>query len=151
MSVLMHTMLIQALCGNVVVAKVPTDGGLYTLSLAVALARRVGLPFTLLSGSGGELSSALIESPDITAVSYVGGKSHGRGISLNLIENRKRYMLEMEGVNPYGIWEFSNWSDLAATNQKRLRIRQTTLHRLSALGDAARIVSRIFWKPTWQR
>ncbi len=118
MSVLFHTMLIQALCGNVVVAKVPTDGGLYTLSFAVALARRAGLPLTLLSGSGGELSEALIESPEIAAVSYVGGKSHGRGISLNLIENRKRYMLEMEGVNPYGIWEFSHWSDLAPQIKK---------------------------------
>ena len=118
MSVLMHTMLIQALCGNVVVAKVPTDGGLYTLSLAVALARQAGVPLTLLSGSGGELSSALIESPEIAAVSYVGGKSHGRGISINLIEHHKRYMLEMEGVNPYGIWEFSHWPELAAQIKK---------------------------------
>lgn len=118
MSVLFHTMLVQALCGNAVVAKVPTDGGLYTLSLAVALARRAGLPFTLISGSGGELSEALIESPELAAVSYVGGKSHGRGISLHLIENRKRYMLEMEGVNPYGIWEYSHWTDLASQIKK---------------------------------
>ncbi|MCY7329699.1 MAG: aldehyde dehydrogenase family protein [Saprospiraceae bacterium] len=118
MSVLFHTMLVQALCGNAVVAKVPTDGGLYTLSLAVALARRAGLPFTLISGSGGELSEALIESPELAAVSYVGGKSHGRGISLNLIENRKRYMLEMEGVNPYGIWEYSHWADLEGQIKK---------------------------------
>jgi acyl-CoA reductase-like NAD-dependent aldehyde dehydrogenase len=118
LSVLVHAMSVQALCGNSVVAKVPTDGGLYSLSLCVALARREGIPFTLISGSGGELSEALIQSTEIAAVSYVGGKSHGRGISLNLIENSKRYMLEMEGVNCYGIWDFSNWTDLAAQIKK---------------------------------
>ena len=118
MSVLMHAMVIQALCGNSVIAKVPTDGGLYTLSLAVALARRVGLPFTLISGSGGELSEALIQSPEIAAMSYVGGKSHGRGISLSLIDNHKRHMLEMEGVNAYGIWDYSQWPELAAQIKK---------------------------------
>ncbi|MBU6342646.1 MAG: aldehyde dehydrogenase family protein, partial [Bacteroidetes bacterium] len=118
MSVLMHAMSVQALCGNSVIAKVPTDGGLYTLSLSVALARREGLPFTLISGSGGELSDALIQSPEIAAMSYVGGKSHGRGISLSLIDNHKRHMLEMEGVNAYGIWDYSQWPDLATQIKK---------------------------------
>lgn len=118
MSVLFHAMLVQALCGNSVIAKVPTDGGLYTLSLAVALARRAGVPFTLISGSGGELSEALIQSPEIAAVSYVGGKSHGRGISLSLIDNKTRHMLEMEGVNAYGIWDFSQWAELSAQLKK---------------------------------
>jgi hypothetical protein len=48
----------------------------------------------------------------------VGGKSHGRGISLSLIYNHKRHMLEMEGVNAYGIWDYSQWPDLAAQIKK---------------------------------
>jgi len=32
----------------------------------------------------------------------------------------KRYMLEMEGVNAYGIWDFSNWSELAQQLKKGL-------------------------------
>lgn len=118
MSVLMHAIFVQVLCGNSVIAKVPTDGGLFCLSMAVALARRFGLPITLISGSGSELSHALIQSPEIGVLNYVGGKSHARGISQGLLENSTRHMLEMEGVNPYGIWDFSNWKDLGGQIKK---------------------------------
>jgi acyl-CoA reductase-like NAD-dependent aldehyde dehydrogenase len=53
MSVLVHAMLVQALAGNAVIAKTPTDGGLSCLTLACALIRREGVPVTLVSGSGG--------------------------------------------------------------------------------------------------
>jgi acyl-CoA reductase-like NAD-dependent aldehyde dehydrogenase len=118
MSVLMHTMLVQALAGNSVIAKVPTDGGLYTLSFAVALARRHGLPFTLVSGSGSELGEVLIKSDSIALINYVGGKSHGKGIALSLLDTDKRHVLEMEGVNAYGIWDFSNWALLSKQIKK---------------------------------
>lgn len=52
MSVLVHALLVQALAGNAVIAKTPTDGGVACLTLACALAAREGLPVTLLSGSG---------------------------------------------------------------------------------------------------
>ena len=118
MSVLMHAMLVQALAGNSVIAKTPTDGGLYSLSVACALTRRAGIPVSLISGSGGELSDALINSQEVAALSYVGGKSHGRGIALSLLDTQKRHMLEMEGVNAYGIWDYSNWDDLGQQIKK---------------------------------
>lgn len=52
MSVLVHAMLVQALAGNAVIAKTPTDGGVACLTLACALAAREGIPVTLVSGSG---------------------------------------------------------------------------------------------------
>ncbi|GEO03113.1 aldehyde dehydrogenase [Adhaeribacter aerolatus] len=118
MSVLMHAMLVQALAGNSVIAKTPTDGGLFSLSLACALARRCGIPVSLISGSGGELSDALIHCQEVSALSYVGGKSHGRGIALSLLDTHKRHMLEMEGVNAYGIWDYDNWEELAGQIKK---------------------------------
>ena len=118
MSVLMHAMLVQALSGNAVIAKTPTDGGLLSLSVACALARRAGIPVSLISGSGGELSDALIHCQEVAALSYVGGKSHGRGIALSLLDTHKRHMLEMEGVNAYGIWDFENWEDLSGQIKK---------------------------------
>lgn len=60
MSVLMHSLLVQMLAGNAVIAKTPTDGGLCVLTLACALARRAGLPVTLLSGCEGQLGDALV-------------------------------------------------------------------------------------------
>ena len=42
-SVLMHAVLVQALTRNAVISKTPTDGGLYSLTIAHAIARRCGL------------------------------------------------------------------------------------------------------------
>ncbi|UYZ64714.1 aldehyde dehydrogenase family protein [Hymenobacter weizhouensis] len=113
MSVLLHAVLVQVLCGNSVIAKTPTDGGFISLSLAFAVARRCGLPVTLVSGPGGELSDVLVKHEAVDCLSFVGGRYNGRNIADALSEKQKRYMLEMEGVNTYGIWNFSNWPALA--------------------------------------
>jgi acyl-CoA reductase-like NAD-dependent aldehyde dehydrogenase len=113
MSVLLHAVLVQALCGNSVIAKTPTDGGFISLSLAFALVRRAGVPVTLVSGSGGELSEVLVKDDAIDCLSFVGGRYNGRNIADALSSHNKRYMLEMEGVNTYGIWDYSDWNALA--------------------------------------
>jgi acyl-CoA reductase-like NAD-dependent aldehyde dehydrogenase len=113
LSVLMHAALVQVLAGNPVIAKTPSDGGLFALTVAFALARRAGLPVSLVSGSGGALSEALVRGADIACLAFVGGKTNGRDIAASLYDREKRYMLEMEGVNAYGIWQFSEWDVLA--------------------------------------
>lgn len=118
LSVLVHAMLVQVLSGNAAVAKTPTDGGLYALTVSLALARRAGLPVSLVSGSGGRLSDALVRNDDVACLAFVGGKSGGRDIAAALYDRNKRYMLEMEGVNTYGIWDFSDWKGLAAQIKK---------------------------------
>src|SRR5256714_783888 len=77
MSVLVHAELIQLLAGNAVIAKTPSQGGAVCLTVAHALMRRAGLPVTLLSGSGEELSEVLVRAPEIGAVAFVGGRSNG--------------------------------------------------------------------------
>ena len=69
LSVLMHAVLVQVLCGNSAIAKTPSDGGLMALTLSFALARRAGLPVSLVSGSGGELSEALVRNEDVACLS----------------------------------------------------------------------------------
>jgi acyl-CoA reductase-like NAD-dependent aldehyde dehydrogenase len=118
LSVLVHAMLVQVLAGNSVIAKTPTDGGLYALTVSLALARRCGLPVSLVSGSGGQLSEALVRNADVDCLAFVGGKSNGRDIAASLYDRDKRYMLEMEGINVYGIWEFSDWNGLAQQLKK---------------------------------
>jgi acyl-CoA reductase-like NAD-dependent aldehyde dehydrogenase len=118
MSVLMHAVLVQVLAGNSVISKTPTDGGLYALTVAHAIARRCGLPVSLVSGSGGQLSEALVRNEYVDCLAFVGGKSNGGVIAAQLYDDRKRYLLEMEGVNAYGIWDFSNWSELAQQLKK---------------------------------
>jgi acyl-CoA reductase-like NAD-dependent aldehyde dehydrogenase len=118
MSVLMHAVLVQVLAGNAIIAKTPSDGGLYTLTLSMALARRAGLPVSLVSGSGGQLSEALVRNEAVTCLSFVGGKTSGRDIAASLYGEGRRCMLEMEGVNAYGIWDFSDWPLLAKQIKK---------------------------------
>jgi acyl-CoA reductase-like NAD-dependent aldehyde dehydrogenase len=108
----MHAVLVQALAGNAVVAKTPTDGGLLALTMGFALARREGLPVTLLSGAGGELGPALVRGENVDCLAFVGGRASGRAVAASLLDSRKRHMLEMEGINAYGVWDFSEWDKL---------------------------------------
>ena len=113
LSVLVHACLVQVLAGNTVIAKTPSDGGLWSLTVCFAIAKRHELPVSLISGSGGVLSEALVTHDSVDCLSYVGGKSNGRSIASSLYDKNKRYMLEMEGINSYGVWNFSDWDNLA--------------------------------------
>ncbi|MEV7438518.1 aldehyde dehydrogenase family protein [Streptomyces griseoviridis] len=114
MSVLVHSLLVQALAGNAVIAKTPTDGGLACLTLAGALAAREGLPVTLVSGGGGELSRALVRSPEIGCVSFVGGRDTGAAVATAVAGLGTRHVLEQEGLNTWGIWNYSDWPAFTA-------------------------------------
>ncbi len=113
MSVLMHAMLVQTLAGNAAITKTPTDGGLSCLTLACALAVREGLPITLLSGGGAELSPALVRAREIGCVSFVGGRDAGGQIAASLADLGRRHILEQEGLNCWGVWEYGDWDTLA--------------------------------------
>ncbi|MFC7545606.1 aldehyde dehydrogenase family protein [Plantactinospora sp. GCM10030261] len=118
MSVLVHAELVQLLAGNAVIAKTPSQGGAVCLTVAHALMRRAGLPATLLSGSGEELSEVLVRAPEIGAVAFVGGRSNGGKVAAALLDTDKRHMIEQEGLNAWGIWNFSGWDTLAAHLKK---------------------------------
>ncbi|AKU98016.1 aldehyde dehydrogenase [Labilithrix luteola] len=111
-SVLLANMLVQMLAGNAVIAKIPTLGGGLSLSVAVALLRREGLPVTLVGGRGPDLTEALVGHPAIAAVGFVGGRTNGAAVAERLRTSGKRYALEMEGVNAYAVTEFSDWKGL---------------------------------------
>ncbi|MEV4064586.1 aldehyde dehydrogenase family protein [Nonomuraea dietziae] len=122
MSVLMHAMLVQALAGNAVIAKTPTDGGLSCLTLATALAVREGLPLTLVSGGGAELSPVLVGARELGCVSFVGGRDAGAQVATSLAERTglqdRRHVLEQEGLNCWGVWEYSGWELLTTQIRK---------------------------------
>ncbi|ARF58329.1 aldehyde dehydrogenase family protein [Streptomyces gilvosporeus] len=118
MSVLVHAMLVQALAGNAVIAKTPTDGGLSCLTLACALAAREGIPATLVSGNGSELSASLIRSPEIGCVSFVGGRDTGARVATAVADLGKRHILEQEGLNTWGIWHHTDWDALTPLLRK---------------------------------
>ncbi|WP_020521858.1 aldehyde dehydrogenase family protein [Catelliglobosispora koreensis] len=118
MSVLVHAELVQLLAGNAVIAKTPSQGGAVCLTVAHALMHRAGLPATLVSGGGEELSEVLVRAPEIGAVAFVGGRSNGGKVAAALLDTDKRHFIEQEGLNAWGIWEFSQWDTLAAHLRK---------------------------------
>ncbi len=118
MSVQVHAELVQVLAGNAVVAKTPSQGGFHCLTLAHAFMARAGLPVTLLSGVGSKLGDALISSPGIGALAFVGGRSNGRAAAVSLADTSRRHILEQEGLNAWGVWDFSDWAALAAHLRK---------------------------------
>ncbi|GAA1302843.1 aldehyde dehydrogenase [Planotetraspora silvatica] len=118
LSVLMHAMLVQTLAGNAAIAKTPTDGGLACLTLACALAVGEGLPITLVSGGGAELSPALVRSRELGCVSFVGGRDAGAKVATSLADLGRRHILEQEGLNCWGVWEYSDWDRLAGQIRK---------------------------------
>ena len=118
MSVQVHAELVQCLAGNAVVAKTPSQGGFHTLTLAHAIMKRAGLPVTLLSGVGSSLGDVLIRSDEIGCLAFVGGRANGRKAATSLADTGKRHFLEQEGLNAWGIWDFSQW-DLLAGHLKK--------------------------------
>jgi acyl-CoA reductase-like NAD-dependent aldehyde dehydrogenase len=118
MSVQVHAELVQVLAGNAVIAKTPSQGGFHCLTLAHALLRRAGLPVTLVSGVGSELGDILIRGEGIGALAFVGGRANGRKAAVSLADTGRRHILEQEGLNAWGVWEFSDWGGLAAHLKK---------------------------------
>ncbi|MBL9026841.1 MAG: aldehyde dehydrogenase family protein [Myxococcales bacterium] len=113
MSVQVHAELVQALAGNAVIAKTPSQGGFHCLTLAHAFMARAGLPVTLVSGVGGKLSDALINNAKLGALAFVGGRANGRAAATTLADRNRRHILEQEGLNTWGIWDFYQWDLLA--------------------------------------
>lgn len=118
MSVQVHSELVQALAGNAVIAKTPSQGGFHCLTLAHALMRRNGLPVTLVSGVGAQLGDILIRGEGLGALAFVGGRANGRKAATALADTGRRHFLEQEGLNAWGIFDFSQWDKLAGYLRK---------------------------------
>ncbi len=119
MSVQVHAELVQVLAGNAVIAKTPSQGGFHCLTLAHALMARAGLPVTLVSGARRDAG----RRPDPRRRHRLPGV---RRRPLQRPQGRhdagatpaRRHFLEQEGLNAWGIWDFTQWDLLAAHLKK---------------------------------
>jgi alpha-ketoglutaric semialdehyde dehydrogenase len=65
--------------------------------------KRAGVPegvFNLVMGRGSVVGEALLESPDVAAVSFTGSVETGRRVAQKCAERLARFQLEMGGKNP---------------------------------------------------
>ena len=74
----MHAELVQLLAGKAVIAVTPLQSGFPALTLTRATMARADLPVTLLSGVRAELADALVFSPDLGTLAFVGCRHRGR-------------------------------------------------------------------------
>jgi len=56
--------------------------------------------FNLVMGPGAKLGAALVEHPDVSAISFTGSEGVGRSIAEGCARNMKKVQLEMGGKNP---------------------------------------------------
>lgn len=88
--------------GNAVVLKPAelTPGCAYEMA---KILHESGCPdgvFNLVMGTGAEVGAALIEHPDVSAISFTGSEGVGRSISEACAKQLKKVQLEMGGKNP---------------------------------------------------
>jgi len=89
--------------GNAVVLKLAHDAPRTGLHVAECFAE-AGLPpgvLNVLTGSGSVVGSALVESPDVKAISFTGSVAVGEGVRETATARGARVQLELGGQNPF--------------------------------------------------
>jgi acyl-CoA reductase-like NAD-dependent aldehyde dehydrogenase len=87
--------------GNTVVFK-PASDTPHCATLLVELMAEAGFPVgvvNLVTGTGGEVGDAIVESPDISVISFTGSSDTGRAIAEKAGRRLKRLSLELGGKN----------------------------------------------------
>ena len=87
--------------GNTVVFK-PSSDTPHCATLLVELMAEAGFPpgvVNLVTGSGGEVGDAIVDSPDVSVISFTGSSSTGKGIAERAGRRLKRLSLELGGKN----------------------------------------------------
>ncbi len=65
---------------------------------------RAGLPkgvLNLVMGKGSVVGQAMLDSPDVNAITFTGSTGTGKRVALASVEHNRKYQLEMGGKNPF--------------------------------------------------
>lgn len=103
--------------GNCVVAK-PSEVTPMTAYLLGEICNEAGLPkgvLNIVHGLGGSTGQAIVEHPDIKAISFTGGTSTGAHIARTAAPMFKKLSLELGGKNPNIIFADCDYKDMLNT------------------------------------
>ena len=92
-----------ALAAGCTVVGKPSEVTPVTADLLARVAIDVGFPpgvLNIVHGTGPETGSAIVEHPDIPAISFTGGTATGAAIALHAAPKFKKTLLELGGKNP---------------------------------------------------
>ena len=90
-------------CGNTVVLK-PADLVPASAWALADILQRAGAPagvVNLVMGRGSVVGQALLDSPDVDALTFTGSVGTGRRVALASVEHNRKFQLEMGGKNPF--------------------------------------------------
>jgi acyl-CoA reductase-like NAD-dependent aldehyde dehydrogenase len=115
--------------GNTVVFK-PASDTPHCATLLVELMAEAGVPpgvVNLVTGSGGEVGDAIVESPDVSVISFTGHTATGKHIAERAAHRLKRVSLELGGKNAIVVMRDADldlatdgiiWSAFGTTGQR---------------------------------
>jgi acyl-CoA reductase-like NAD-dependent aldehyde dehydrogenase len=104
--------------GNSVILK-PAEQTPMAAVLMAELAIDAGLPpgvFNILQGTGREVGQALVEHPDVDAISFTGSVATGSAIQAAAAKGVKRVSLELGGKSPFIVFPDADLDTAAATS-----------------------------------
>ena len=139
--------------GNTCVIKPATDTPLSTYNLVQALVD-AGLPpgvVNIVSGSGSEAGSALVEHPDVRAISFTGSSAVGSQVAQRAAATFKPVSLEMGGKNAQIVLDDANlelaldgalWGSFGTTGQRCTATSRVLLQREIAAKFTAEFTAR---------
>lgn len=93
--------------GNCVIGK-PSELTPQTATLLGKMASQAGIPagvLSILHGHGGTIGQAIVDHPDICAISFTGGTQTGKRIAHAAAAQLKKVSLELGGKNPILVFE----------------------------------------------
>ena len=115
--------------GNTVVFK-PASDTPHCATVLVELMAEAGFPpgtINLVTGSGADVGDAIVESPDVSVISFTGHTSSGKSISERAAKRLKRVSLELGGKNAVVVMHDADldlatdgilWSAFGTTGQR---------------------------------
>jgi aldehyde dehydrogenase (NAD+) len=139
--------------GNTCVIKPATDTPLSTYNLVAALVD-AGLPpgvVNIVTGSGSAVGSALVENPDVRAISFTGSSAVGSSVAQRAAATFKPVSLEMGGKNAQIVMDDANlelaldgalWGSFGTTGQRCTATSRILLQKGIAEKFTAEFVAR---------
>jgi acyl-CoA reductase-like NAD-dependent aldehyde dehydrogenase len=139
--------------GNTCIIKPATDTPLSTYNLVQALVD-AGLPpgvVNILSGSGSGAGAALVEHPDVRAISFTGSSEVGSHVAQRAAATFKPVSLEMGGKNAQIVLDDANlelaldgalWGSFGTTGQRCTATSRILLQKGIAAEFTAKLVER---------